>query len=233
MPIRRIFLLGAATLVSFAALVAILAVVNGEFGSTEEKILATLATAFVAGSSALAGMACLERRVSRPFGVLGVVLATFGFLLWADQIWDQHDSSGYWKLLGLVLTWTLALLVGTTTRLMTRSPELLRSLYPATVAAAFGAGLAVTTMVVREDGDGWQLFAILVILAALGEILTPMFQRFVVTPADGGGPAERLLGTLEGAVIVAVRNGRPGRRVQIGERELTFGEDETIVVRPA
>jgi len=232
-PVRRIFLLGAATLVSFAALVAIVAVVNGEFGSTEGKIFATLGAAFVAGSAALAGIACLGRGVSRPFGVLGLVLATFGFLLWADQIWEQHDSGGYWKLLGFVLTWTLALLVATTTRLMTRSPELLRSLYPATVAAEFGAALVVSTMLLRENGDGWQLFAILVILAALGEILTPILQRFVVTPAEEGGPAERLLGTIGGAVIVAVRNGGPERRVQIGDRELPFGEDETIVVRPA
>src|SRR4029453_16958105 len=82
MPLRRIFLLGAATIVSVAALVAIGAILNGDFGETEGKIFATLATAFVAGSTAIAGIACLERSVSRPFGVLGVVLATAGFLLW-------------------------------------------------------------------------------------------------------------------------------------------------------
>ena len=233
MPVRRIFLLGAATIVSFAALVAISAILTGEFGSTEGKIFATLGTAFVAGSCLLAGLACLERGVSRPFGVAGVVLATFGFLLWADQIWDEHSSSGYWKFLGLVLTWTLVTLVATTTRLMTRSPDLLRRLYPATVASAIGAGLVVTTMIARENGDGWQLFAVLLVLAALGEILTPILQRFVTTPVDASGPAERVLGELPGAVVVAVRNGRSGRRVQIGDRELSVGEDETIVVRPA
>jgi hypothetical protein len=80
------------------------------------------------------------------------------------------------------------MLVATTTRLMTRSPELLRTLYPATVASAVGAGLVVTAMIARDNGDGWQLFAVLVILAALGEILTPILQRFVVTPVDEGGP---------------------------------------------
>src|SRR5439155_15778815 len=107
MSLRRIFLLGAATLVSVAALVAIAAILNGDFGDTEGKIFATLATAFVAGSTAIAGIACLERGVSRAFGLLGVVLAAGGFLLWTDQIWQEHDSTRYWKLLGLILAWTL------------------------------------------------------------------------------------------------------------------------------
>ena len=64
MPLRRIFLLGAATIVSVAALVAIGAILNGDFGDTEGKIFATLATAFVAGSAAVAGIACLEAAVA-------------------------------------------------------------------------------------------------------------------------------------------------------------------------
>ena len=57
MSLRRIFLLGAATLASVAALVAIAAVLRGDFGETEGKIFATLAATFVAGSTAMAGVA--------------------------------------------------------------------------------------------------------------------------------------------------------------------------------
>jgi peptidoglycan/LPS O-acetylase OafA/YrhL len=230
--LRRIFLLGAATLVSVAALVAIAAIVTGDFGETEGKIFATLATAFVAGSAAIAGIACLERSVSRPIGVLGIVLAAGGFLLWTDQIWQEHDSSRYWKLLGLILIWTLVVLVVTTTRLMTRSPKLVRTLYPATAAAAAGAGLTIGAMVLRANGDGWQLFAVLLILALLGETLTPIVQRFVTTPASGL-PSERVLGEVAGAVVVAVRAGRRDRSVRVGEREVRVADDEHIVVRHA
>ena len=230
MSLRRTFLLGAATLVSVAALVAIGAIVNGDFGDTEGKIFATLATAFVAGSAAIAGIACLERSVSRPFGVLGVGLALVGFVLWTDQIWAEHHSDEYWKLLGLILTWTLVVLVVTTTRLMTRSPQLVRTLYPATAVAAAGAGAVVSVMVLRENGDGWQLFAVLLVLALLGETLTPILQRFVTTPL-GETPPERVLGEIAGAVVVAVRGRRNDRAVRVGDRDVPIADDETIIVR--
>ncbi len=232
MSLRRIFLFGAATLVCTAALIAIAAIVNGDFGDTEGKIFATLATLFVAGSVAIAGIACLERSVSRPFAVLGIALALLGSVLWADQIWQGHDSSRYWKLLGVILIWTLAVLLVTTTRLLTRSPRLVRTLYPATAAAAAAAGLTVSVMVVRGEGDGWQLFAVLLILALLGETLTPILERFVATAADGV-PAERVLGEVGGAVVVAVRGGVRDRTVRVGEREVSVADDEHIVVRHA
>jgi hypothetical protein len=231
MSLRRIFLLGAATLVSVAALVAIGAIVNGDFGDTEGKIFSTLATAFVAGSAAIAGIACLERSVSRLFGMLGVGLSLVGFILWTDQIWAEHHSDGYWKLLGLILIWTLVVLVVTTTRLMTRSPQLVRTLYPATAVAAAGAGAVITAMVLRESGDGWQLFAVLLVLALLGETLTPILQRFIVIPIDAA-PLERVLGQIEGAVVIAVRGGTD-RVVRVGDRDVQLADDERVVIRPA
>jgi hypothetical protein len=230
--LRRIFLLGAATLVSVAALVAIAAIVNGDFGATEGKIFATLATAFVAGSTAIAGIACLERSTSRLFGWLGIVLSTLGFVLWTEQIWAEHDSTGYWKLLGFLLIWSLVVLIVTTTRLMTRSPQLLSTLYPGTAVAAALAGVVVTIMVLTETGDGWQFFAVLLILALLGEMLTPILERFVTTPASET-PSERVLGVLGGAVVVAVRGGRNDRTVRIGEQEVRVADNEQVVVRHA
>jgi hypothetical protein len=230
MPLRRIFLLGAATIVSVAALVAIAAIFNGDFGDTEGKIFATLATAFVAGSTAVAGIACLERSASRVFGTLGIVLSSLGFVLWTEQIWAQHDSAGYWKLLGLLLIWSLVVLIVTTTRLMTRSPQLLRTLYPATAVAAVLAGVVVTIMVLSDNGDGWQFFAVLLVLAVLGVTLTPILQRYVSTPPDTE-PAERVLGELGGVVVVAVRGA--GRSVRLGDRDVALEDGERVVIRPA
>jgi hypothetical protein len=227
MPLRRIFLLGAAAIVSVAALVAIGTVLSGDFGETEGRIFATLATTFAAGSTVLAGLACLGRGVSRPLGVAGVVLASAGFLLWSAEIWGEYDSDGYWKLVGVLTAWTLALLVVMTTRLMLTSPALVRRLYPATAAAAAGAAALASVMILREQGDGWQLFAVLLILALLGEALAPILERF--TAADDTF-AERILGVVGSAEIVAVRGG-DSHSVEIGGTRTKLSPGERIVVR--
>jgi hypothetical protein len=224
-PLRRIFLLGAAALLSIAALVAIGTVLSGNFGETEGKIFATIATTFVAGSTVIAGLACLGTG-SRVMAVTGVVLACAGFFLWTAQIWGEYESDGYWKLIGLVTAWTLALLIATTARLMTSAPKLLRTLYPATAGAAFGAALVASVMLLRENGDGWQLFAVLLILALLGEALTPVLERYAA--ADEQSP-ERVLGIVAGAEVVAVRGGR--QAVRIGDRTEALRTGETVLVR--
>jgi hypothetical protein len=224
-PLRRIFLLGAANLVSVAALVAIATVLGGDFGETEGRIFATLATTFVAGSTAIAGIACLGRGSSRIFGAAGLALACVGFGLWSAQIWGEYHSDGYWKVLGLLTTWTLALLVVNTSRLMTSSERLLRTLHPATSAAAAGAALVASVMLLREEGDGWQLFAVLLILALLGEALTPILERYVATEEQ----AERLLGVVAGAEVFAVRGDRG--TVRVGERTEALRPHEAVVVR--
>jgi hypothetical protein len=226
MPLRRIFLLGAAGLASLAALVAILAVLTGNFGETEGRFFATIAATFVAGSTVIAAIAFLARGASPPLGYIGLALAVFGYLLWAEQIWAEHASDRYWEFLGIVLAWTLASLIAITNRLLLHSPRLVRTLYPATAATAALAALTVTIMIVRENGDGWQLFAIFVILALLGEVLAPILDRYA---ASDDTPSERLLGTVGGASVLAVRGDRGV--VRIGDDEIPLRNDERVVVR--
>ena len=227
MSLRRVFLLGAAALASVAALVAIVTVVSGDFGETEGKIFATLATTFAAGSALVAGLALLGRRESPLLGYAGIGLALTGFVLWSAQIWGEFAGDGYWKLVGVLTAWSLAVLIVTTNRLMLSSPSLVRVLYPATGAAAGGAALVITVMILRENGDGWQLFAVLLILALLAEVLAPILERF------GGSrerPAERLLGVVGGAEVFAV-NGGNARLVQVGNASARLDAGESIVVR--
>jgi FtsH-binding integral membrane protein len=226
MPLRRIFLLGAAGLASLAALVAIVAVLSGNFGETEGRIFATIAATFVGGSTVIAAIAFLARGASPPIGYVGLALAVFGYLLWAEEIWAEHDSDRYWEFLGIVLAWTLAALIVMTNRLLLHSPRLVRTLYPATAAMAVLAALTVTVMVLRENGDGWQLFAIFVILALLGEVLAPILDRYAASDEE---PSERLLGTVGGVSVLAVRGDRGA--VRIGNDEIPLRDDERVVVR--
>jgi hypothetical protein len=225
--LRRVFLLGAAALASVAALVAIVTVLSGDFGETEGKIFATLATTFAAGSALVAGLALLGRRESPLLGYAGIGLALTGFVLWSAQIWGEFAGDGYWKLVGVLTAWSLAVLIVTTTRLMLSSPSLVRVLYPATGATAGGAALVVTVMILRESGDGWQLFAVLLILTLLAEVLAPILERY-------GGPrvrpAERLLGVVGGVEVVAVHGGN-ARLVQVGDASARLDAGESVVVR--
>jgi hypothetical protein len=232
MQLRRVFLFGTITLVSVAALVAIVAVLGGSFGSTEGKIFATIAATFVAGSAIVAGVALIERGAARPLGYAGVALAACGFVLWTEQIWAEHDSEAYWKVLGLVLTWSLALLLVTAARLMTRSPRLLRTLYRATAAAAAGAALIASVLILRENGDGWQLFAVLLILSVLGETLTPILERVAAVPEERRPTEERVLGRVPGAVVLAIRSSAGQSLVEVGNREFRLRPDEHVAVRP-
>jgi hypothetical protein len=231
MSLRRTFLLGAAVIATIAAFVAIATVLTGSFGETEGEIFATLAVTFVAGSTLLAGIACLERG-SHSLGIVGAVLAPAGFLLWTDEVWQHHHSSTYWKLLWLLLIWTLATLLMTTTRLMTRSPDVLRRLFRPTAACATLAAVVASTMVLRDEGDGWQLFAVFLILAVLGATLTPILQRFT-TGTSVDAPRERVLAVTRGAEVVALRASTRKRVVRIDGRDLPVADDEIIVVRPA
>jgi hypothetical protein len=221
--LRSIYLKGAAALAAVAALLAIATVLQGDFGDTEGKIFATIGVTFVAGSAVMAGIACLAQG-SRFLGRAGIALAAGGFLLWVEQVWGGHDSEAYWKVLGLFLTWTLVTLVATTSALMTRRQ---RGLHIATLACAVGAGLVASAMLLRENGDAWQLFAVLLILTLLGEVLTPILER---SAAADELPVERELGSLDGVRVVAVREA--GRRVvRIGDRETPLAADESVIVR--
>jgi hypothetical protein len=203
------------------------AILDGDLGETEGKIFATIATAFVAGSTAVAGLACLARGgTSRLLGAAGIVLACAGFGLWTAQVWAEWDSEGYWKLLGVVTAWTLAVLAVTTNRLLTSAPRLLRTLYPATAAAAFGAALVATVMVLREVGDGWQVFAVLLVLTLLGEALAPILDRYL---ASDERAAERILGVVAGAEVVAVHGSRD--TVRVGDRLEPLRSGESVVIR--
>jgi hypothetical protein len=113
-----------------------------------------------------------------------------------------------------------------TNRLLLHSPRLVRTLYPATAAMAVLAALTVTVMVLRENGDGWQLFAIFVILALLGEVLAPILDRYAASDEE---PSERLLGTVGGVSVLAVRGDRGA--VRIGTDEIPLRDDERVVVR--
>ena len=204
MTIRRLFWLGAAILFAIAALIAIAAVLNGHLGRTQWDVLGTCGIAFITGSTVLAGLACLERGLVRPVAVAAMVLGASSFVIWTAGLWSEADSKALWKLAGILAVWMLAAFVCTTLVLLTSARKSPPWLVVGTIGAACLAAITASVMILAENGDAWQLLAILVILMLLGYLVTPILQRF--TAAGEGQPqAERLLGSVAGIDVVAVR----------------------------
>jgi hypothetical protein len=227
--IRRLFWLGAAVLFSIAAVVAIAAVLGGSFGTTQEHILQTCGIAFVCGAATLAGLACVDRGVLVPVGWVTVILGLTSFVTWTAGVWMDTSGDGFWKVAGVLGIWTSAALIVTTLRLFVSAPRLLGSVVPGTWAAAVVAAAVGTEMILRDDSGPWKLVVVLIILTALGYALTAALQRFWAA-AESADRAERLLGTLDGIDVFAVRG--DGRSVTIGSSRTRLSASEGIVVRP-
>ena len=178
MSIRRLFWLGAAILFSIAALIAIVAVVSGSFGQTEGRILATCGLAFVCGSVALAGVACLDRGIVRPAAWAAIALGVAAFAVWTVGVWGALEGERYGRTAAIVGVWLGVSVIVTTSRLVASSPKLLRTVVPATWVAATVASALGNVMILGRTGRPWKFELVLVILTALGYALIPALQRF-------------------------------------------------------
>lgn len=221
--LRLSFWAGAAAALVAAALIAILAVFDGDFSETDGQILATLGALLLAGGTIVSGLALVERDGSL-LGRLAAVLAPIGFVLVAYAIWDLFDGDGgdEWK-----YGWTGALLlvvlvVAVTAQLMARSPGIRPFAAGAGVLAGIAAALSLYA-IWNEESDGLiQVVVALWIVAVLLYLLVPVFQRTraaTMTEAD-----VRVLATLGDVELIATMAGgvephlAPGERLALRKR---------------
>jgi hypothetical protein len=115
--------------------------------------------------------------VARAAGLAATIVVPVAFLLWTLGIWSESDDDSLWKLAGIFDAWSLALVEVTTLRLMSRTEVIARTLVLATAACALGAAFVGSLMILTENGGAWRLLAVLIILAVLGFLLTPIVQR--------------------------------------------------------
>lgn len=222
MSLARTFWIGAAGILILAALVAMAAIVRGDFGDTDAKILGTLFALLLAGATAVSGLALVERATLVALGWLTAGIAAIAFLLVALSIWSDGDAVGWeWTARSIVVL--VALLLVSTQRLLLRIGTLVPLVIGTSTVAAL-ATLLTCVGVGEDDADGlWQLTAIFWILTGLGYLLLPVLQRF--SAAGGVTLAERVVAELDGVELVAVqsRSGldvrlAPGERLQLRRR---------------
>jgi hypothetical protein len=221
--LSRIFWIGAAAILVAAALVALVAVLRGDFSDTDGRILGTLAAVLFAGSTLIAGLALVERG-GRTLGWVAVAVSGPAFAGIAYAIWDfvfeeGEGNSWQWGWTGILAL--IAALIAVTARLLARSNALVRLAALAGVLAA--ASAVVTDVAIWRDDPGdtfGRVIAVLWILTGLAYLLVPVLQRFT---ASGRAPGEvRLLAELDGVELVATRSRAAtiDPRLEPGERLL-------------
>jgi hypothetical protein len=215
--LSRIFWIGAAAILVAAALVALVAVLRGDFSDTDVRILVTLAALLYTGGAALAGLALVDRARGPWLGWLVAVAAPvcLGFVLWA--IWSfVGNGGGNENADRLAWSAVLALLAGlisTTALLLARRRELVALAVAAGLLAGLAALLAGVGIWTEPDSDTFaKVMAAVWILAALCYFLVPVLQRFrgaTVEPT-----AFRILGELDGVELIASRDPVKGVAVE-------------------
>ena len=231
--LSRIFWIGAAAILVAAALVALVAVLRGDFSDTDGRILGTLAAALLAGSTLVAGLALAETG-ERVLGWSAVAVAVPAFASIAYSIWafvfDGEGDVWQWGWAGILAL--LAALIAVTAHgcLRAHAPSFAsrgsRGRWRAVAAVASYVAIS------RDDsGEGLgQLIAVLWILAGLAYLLVPVLQRFTAAGALDGG--ERRIAELDGVEVVATRS-REGLAVELqpGERLVLRKRGEPGAIR--
>lgn len=225
--LSRVFWIGAAAILIAAALVAVAAILRGDFGDTDAKILGTLFSLLLAGAVAISGYALVERATLVALGWAAVGAGALGFLVLAAAIWDEFDDDVLAEWAWTSLAMLIGLLLVTSQRLLLRVERLTVVFGGTAVAAA--AAVGSTAFAVWGEGDGgsdagaWQTAAIFWILAVLGFMLLPVLQRFTAAGMPAG--EVRVLATLGDVELVAMRSGSgldvrlaPGERLVLRRR---------------
>jgi hypothetical protein len=200
--LARAFWIGAAAVLVAAALVSVSAILRGDFGETDAKVLGTLLSLLVAGATVVTGLGLVERGVQPALGWIAVVGAVVCFALQAAAIWDGFSDDVLTKASTTSMALLLALLLVATQRTLLREERLVKLFYA--TAAAAGLAVALTAVGIwTEEGAFWQPVAVLSILAVLGYLLLPVAQHVTTGAQDSG---VRVLATLDDVELVATRS---------------------------
>ncbi len=225
--LARVFWIGAAATIVAAALVALAAIVRGDFSDTDGRIIGTLAVVLLAGGTLAVGLALRQRVPGSPVALVAIAAAPIGFALVEYAIWDFvfDGDDGAWRYGWTGIIVLIGALMAASARLFARSPGLVRLAHASGVMTAAAAIVSIV-VVWRDDPDSTEgkILAVLWILAALGLLLVPVLQRF--TAAGAASADERVLASLDDIELVATRTGH-GLDVQLAP-----GEHLTLRRRP-
>jgi ribosomal protein L37E len=166
--------------IGLCGLVGIYALLAGNFGNFEAKVLATTSSVGGAAILALAAAVPAEKRRWHPIGPLAIVVVAAALILvlcliWIDRIWREEF---FMKSLGIACVFAVALpLLGLLSLARLRKGlEWCRVL--TVIAIGILAILLMLVIVFEPSGDDWvRMTGTLAILSVCGTIATPVLHR--------------------------------------------------------
>jgi hypothetical protein len=170
-----------ATAIGVAAGIAAVVVVLGPLGDTSLRTAFSAPAVLIAGATAVAGLALLDRSRLAPLGALVLIAAPLFAAAMLYGVWAFQGDGGTeairWAYTGL--TWSLATLIVATQLLLARARRLPLVLAPA-VAIATGIAAAFLTATLWSEGNHdarVKAFAAFGIIGFGGWLATPVLER--------------------------------------------------------
>jgi hypothetical protein len=194
MKARRILLRAVVAALSVTALVAISALLGGNFGETEWKILATTGGFALASLFALRGTILLDQGIHRRLGRSVVVLSALAFLLLLKVVWiDDGASEWTWKTMTIAagLAGALGQIATSLSRRRPTDPPSIRPLSAAAAVTALTVEALIALAAIDEIGDGgyYRVLAAVFVLDVLLVALESVVRRLGDRPAAAPGHA--------------------------------------------
>ncbi len=186
--LTRLFLRLFMASVAINAALGIWALLVGNFGDTEGRVLVTSFLVSATMLSVLVNAPATTRRALWPAPVIGAGAAVLGFVQFIVMVWADTEGDNWFKLAGSFLVVaagaTLAANLG-----LIQLPDRFRSALPITTVFIAALTLAVLFAIWGEPGGDWfgRLIGVLSVLVAAGTLLIPALSRFG-GPDDDGQP---------------------------------------------
>ena len=222
--LRRVLLIATVTALSVTALIAIIALVAGDFGDTELRIIATTAGFGLCALIATRGTALLDQNRYEALARAVIGLAALAFVIELWVVWIDDDSEAGWKsyVCAIVLAVALGQIAGMIARQRPTDPSAVRTIaWAAGVCAVILAVMGCNAALAEVDSAGYyQAFGVVAVLDILGIVLQPVVRRlgtpraltaagtdggFTLLLADGRRTAHEVRGDLPDDVAAALR----------------------------
>jgi hypothetical protein len=194
--VRRATIVAVVAALVLTAVLGITALLSGEFGELQAKILLTTVTVAAFGTTSLCHLAVVTRSV-RAVGFAGIA-ASLGaalcalVLIWRD--WPTGGSiwEGWFKALAVLAIAAVSLAQANLLLLLAgrRHPLIRASLGVTLLAIAVVAGMVALPILTNgeipgSDGEAyWRLLGVMGILDALGTIALPVLGLVLQRPAE-------------------------------------------------